>query len=50
MPREISMSINSDNAFADTLSVGFNLNPTNIIFLCPFWRRCQGLPNPLMEV
>lgn len=50
MPREISLSINSDNAFAGTLSGGVNLNPTNIIFLCPFWRRCQGLPNPSMEV
>lgn len=26
MLREISLSINSDNAFADTLSVGVNLN------------------------
>lgn len=50
MPREIFLSINSDNAFANTLSGSVNLNPINIIFLCPFWRRCQGLPKPSMEV
>lgn len=50
MPREISLSINSDNAFADTLSVSVNLNPTNIIFLCLFLHRCRGLPDPSMEV
>lgn len=49
MPREISLSINSDNAFADTLSGGINLNPL-ISFLCLFWHRCRGLPNPSMEV
>lgn len=33
MPREISLSINSDNAFADTLSGGVNLNPLISFFM-----------------